>query len=70
MLKKLGAGAAPKIVDPLLDKIDTNKSGFIEYEEFKKYLFVDPYPIWYQYLLNMSITLLCYFFKILLVFSV
>lgn len=46
MLKQLDVKASPKLIDPLLSKIDLNKSGFIEYDEFKKYLFTDPYPIW------------------------
>lgn len=46
LFKKLNVQAYPKLVDPLLEKIDTNKSGFIEYEEFKAYLFNDPYPLW------------------------
>ena len=45
MLKQLDVKASPKLIDPLLSKIDLNKSGFIEYDEFKKYLFTDPYPI-------------------------
>ena len=31
MLKKLKIDAAPRTVDPLLQKIDTDKSGYIEY---------------------------------------
>ncbi len=31
MLKKLKVDAAPKIIEPLLQKIDTDKSGYVEY---------------------------------------
>lgn len=45
MLKKIGVPVAAKLVEPMLVKLDKNTSGFIEYEEFKKFLFFDPYPI-------------------------
>jgi Ca2+-binding EF-hand superfamily protein len=45
MMKKLHIEIAPKIVEPLFAKIDANKSEFIEFDEFKKYLANDPYPI-------------------------
>jgi Ca2+-binding EF-hand superfamily protein len=32
MLKHLNINAAPKLIDPLLEKIDSDKSGYIEYE--------------------------------------
>ena len=46
MLKKVGVPVAPRFVEPMLVKLDKNCSGYIEYEEFKKFIFFDPYPIW------------------------
>jgi Ca2+-binding EF-hand superfamily protein len=45
MIKKLSLVITSKIVESLFTKIDANQSQFIEYEEFKKYLAIDPYPI-------------------------
>jgi Ca2+-binding EF-hand superfamily protein len=44
-IKKMNLPIAPKVVEPLFSRIDLNKSQFIEYDEFKKYLAADPYPI-------------------------
>lgn len=36
---------APKIVEPLLEKVDVNKTGFIEYDDLKNFIEHDPFPI-------------------------
>ena len=46
MMKKIGVPVPPRLVEPMLVKLDKNCSGYIEYEEFKKFIFFDPYPIW------------------------
>ena len=45
MLKHLGCGVAPRLVEPMLIKLDQNKTGYVEFDEFKHFMFVDPYPI-------------------------
>lgn len=45
MMKKLEVPVAPRIVEPALQKLDKNQTGYIEYEEFKKFLFFDPWPV-------------------------
>ena len=34
-----------RLVKPLLKKLDVSQNGFVEYDEFKNFLFFDPYPI-------------------------
>lgn len=45
MMKKLEVPVPPRVVEPILEKLDKNKSGYIEYEEFKQFLFFDPWPV-------------------------
>lgn len=45
MMKKLEIQVAARIVEPVLERLDKNKSGYIEYEEFKQFLFFDPWPV-------------------------
>lgn len=45
MLKKLEVPVQARLVGPLLKKLDKNETGFIEYEEFKRFIFFDPYPV-------------------------
>ncbi len=45
MMKKLDAQTASHVVAPALSKIDRNESGYIELEDFKKFLYHDPYPL-------------------------
>ena len=45
MLKKLELPIKELAVEPLFRKLDKNNSGYIEYDEFKKFLFFDPYPV-------------------------
>ena len=45
MMKKLEVPVAARFVEPILNKLDKNCSGYIEYEEFKKFLFFDPWPV-------------------------
>lgn len=44
MLKKLGVGVESRLVEPILARIDKNQSGYIEFDEFKKFLYHHPYP--------------------------
>jgi|JI10StandDraft_1071094.scaffolds.fasta_scaffold793699_1 calcium-binding protein CML len=44
MLKKLELPIAAEQVEPLLRKLDRNQSGSIEYDEFKRFVFFDPFP--------------------------
>lgn len=46
MLKKLELPVAEAIVEPLFRVLDKNHSGFIEYDEFKTFIFFDPFHIW------------------------
>ena len=46
MLKKLGVGVESRLVEPILARIDKNQSGYIEFDEFKKFLYHHPYPYW------------------------
>lgn len=45
MLKKLEIPAPPHLVSPLLEIFDRNKTGMIEYAEFREFIFFDPYPV-------------------------
>lgn len=45
MLKKLELPVAEAIVEPLFRVLDKNHSGFIEYDEFKTFIFFDPFHI-------------------------
>jgi len=44
MLKKLELPIAATNGKSLFKKLDKNKSGLIEYEEFKRFIFFDPFP--------------------------
>jgi Ca2+-binding EF-hand superfamily protein len=44
MLKKLGVDASGVVAETIHQRIDKNNSGYIEFEEFKKFLYYDPYP--------------------------
>lgn len=44
MLKKLELPIKAEAVEPLFRKLDKNASGFIEYDEFKRFLFFDSFP--------------------------
>lgn len=44
MLKKLGVSIESRLVEPILQRIDKNQSGYIEFDEFKKFLYHHPYP--------------------------
>lgn len=46
MMKKLECGCHPHVVGPALDKLDRNKSGYLEFDDFKLFVAKDPYPIW------------------------
>ena len=45
MMKKLGVPTQAIVVAPVLEKIDRNKSGYLEYDDFKEFVSRDPYPI-------------------------
>lgn len=45
MLVKLEIPTQQRLVEPLLVKFDRNKNGTVEYDEFKNFLFFDPYPV-------------------------
>lgn len=45
MMKKLEMPVEARLVNPLLEKLDKNKTGFIEYDELKRFVFFDPYPV-------------------------
>lgn len=45
MLVKLEIPTEKRLVQPLLKKLDKNNSGVVEYDEFKNFLFFDPYHI-------------------------
>ena len=44
-MKKLGLKVDPMTVAPALEKIDRNKSGYLEYDDFKELVSRDPYPL-------------------------
>lgn len=44
MIKKLGLEVAPQLAESIHERIDKNNSGYVEFEEFKKFLYYDPYP--------------------------
>ena len=54
MLKKLEVPVQARLVGPLLKKLDKNETGFIEYEEFKRFVFFDPYPVWSNHKIFMN----------------
>jgi len=43
MMKKLGVDADGTVKETIHQRIDKNNSGYIEFEEFKKFLYYDPY---------------------------
>jgi Ca2+-binding EF-hand superfamily protein len=45
MLKKLELPIPEQAVEPLFRKLDKNSSNYIEYDEFKRFLFFDPFPV-------------------------
>ena len=45
MLIKLEIPTEQRMVKPLMSKLDRNKNGVVEFDEFKNFLFFDPYPI-------------------------
>jgi Ca2+-binding EF-hand superfamily protein len=45
MLKKLELPIREIAVEPLFRKLDKNSTGYIEYDEFKRFVFFDPYPV-------------------------
>jgi len=45
MLVKLEIPVERRLLQPVFNKFDRNTSGSIEYNEFKNFLFFDPYPI-------------------------
>jgi Ca2+-binding EF-hand superfamily protein len=44
MVKKLGLSVEARYIDSLLAKMDGNRSGYVEFDDFKKFLFHNPYP--------------------------
>ena len=44
MMKKLGVVADGAVTEAIHQRIDKNNSGYIEFQEFKKFLYYDPYP--------------------------
>jgi len=45
MLKRLELPVPAEIVEPLFKTLDKNQSGYIEYDEFKRFIFFDPFHI-------------------------
>ena len=45
MLIKLEIPTDKGLIVPLLKKLDVSGNGAVEYDEFKNFLFFDPYPI-------------------------
>lgn len=45
MLVKLEIATEQRLVKPLLRKLDKSGNGVVEYDEFKNFLFFDPYHI-------------------------
>lgn len=45
MMKKLEVAVSAKVVGPILERLDRNKSGYLEFDDFKELVFRDPYPI-------------------------
>ena len=43
MLVKLEVTIEERLLKPLFDRFDRNKSGLVEYDEFKNFLFFDPF---------------------------
>jgi Ca2+-binding EF-hand superfamily protein len=39
MLKKFNLNVPARLVEPVLQRIDRNQSGYIEFDEFKKFLY-------------------------------
>lgn len=46
MLVKLEIPTEKRLLEPLLKKLDKSGNGVVEYDEFKNFLFFDPYHIW------------------------
>lgn len=44
MISSFGIQAEPSVIEAVHERIDKNNSGYIEFEEFKKFLYYDPYP--------------------------
>lgn len=44
MIKRLGLEVDPQVAETIHERIDKNNSGYVEFEEFKKFLYYDPYP--------------------------
>ena len=44
MLKKLELPVQEQYLQPLFARLDRNQSGRIEYDEFKRFVFFDPFP--------------------------
>ena len=47
MMKKLELPVAPEHVEPLFNKLDKNGTGYIEYDEFKYFIFFDAFTSWF-----------------------
>lgn len=45
MLVKLEIPTEKRLLEPLLKKLDKSGNGVVEYDEFKNFLFFDPYHI-------------------------
>ena len=41
MLQKVGINLAPVLVEKMHERLDKNNSGYIEFEEFKKFLYYE-----------------------------
>lgn len=44
MVKGFNIQADPATIEAIHERIDKNNSGYIELQEFKKFLYYDPYP--------------------------
>lgn len=55
MLVKLEIPTETRLVKPLLKKLDKSGNGVVEYDEFKNFLFFDPYHIWFNFINNSRI---------------
>lgn len=66
MLVKLEIPTETRLVKPLLKKLDKSGNGVVEYDEFKNFLFFDPYHLWFDFINIPSLQLLPFMLVVVL----